>query len=210
MKGLIKYDLMQISSGLKGGFFAVYILFMAVLNVFSDTGNMFSYIIILIGAMMGISAFSYEETYRWNRYTAALPVSTRQIVLARYLVVGIFILGGIAASLLLGAVSVIAGTMSLTLSEWMFEMVQWLLICILYQEIMLPIMYRFGAERGRIVMMLLFILLFAAVYALSTLTHLLEQLVVVYSATLALGVVIIILLPVSVAVSVGIRRKKEF
>lgn len=210
MKGLMKYDLMQISSGLKGGFFAVYILFMAVLNVFSDTGNMFSYIIILIGAMLGISAFSYEETYHWNRYTAALPVSTRQIVLTRYLVVGIFILGGIAASLLLGAVSVIAGTMSLTVTEWMLEMVQCVLICMLYQEIMLPIMYRFGAERGRIVMMLLFILLFAALYALSTFAHLWQQLATVYSATLALGVVIIILLPVSVAVSIGIRRKKEF
>ena len=210
MKGLIKYDLMQIGCGLKGGFFAVYILFMAVLNIFSDTGNMFSYIIILLGAMMGISAFSYEETYRWNRYTAALPVSTRQIVLARYLVVGIFILGGIAASLLLGAVSVIAGTMSLTVTEWMLEMVQCVLICMLYQEIMLPIMYRFGAERGRIVMMLLFILLFAALYVLNTFTHLWQQAVTIYSVTLVLGAVVILLLAVSIGLSVRIRTKKEF
>ena len=80
----------------------------------------------------------------------------------------------------------------------------------LYQEIMLPIMYRFGAERGRIVMMLLFILLFAALYVLSTFTHLWQQAVTIYSVTLVLGAVVILLLPVSIGLSVRIRTEKEF
>ena len=66
MKGLIKYDLMQIGCGLKGGFFAVYILFMAVLNIFSDTGNMFSYIIILLGAIfMVFASFRFPSDVPW-------------------------------------------------------------------------------------------------------------------------------------------------
>ena len=48
MKGLMKYDLMQIGSGLKGGFFVVYFLLMAVFNALSSDGNMFSYILIFI------------------------------------------------------------------------------------------------------------------------------------------------------------------
>ena len=80
----------------------------------------------------------------------------------------------------------------------------------LYQEIMLPIMYRFGAERGRIVMMLLFILLFAALYVLSTFAHLWQQAVTIYSVTLVLGAVVILLLPVSIGLSVRIRTEKEF
>lgn len=209
MKGLMKYDLMQIGSGLKGGFFVVYFLLMAVFNALSSDGNMFSYILIFISSMFGISAFTYEETYRWNRYTATLPVSTRQIVLARYLVIGIFILGGVGASLLLGAISVIAGTMQLTAAEWMLSMLECLIVCILYQEIILPIMYRFGADRGRIVMMLFFIILFGVLYAAVTLIDFVPLLTMTYSFIIA-GAVVIVLFPISVVISIRIRAKKEF
>lgn len=209
MKGLIQYDLMQIGSGLKGGFFVVYFLLMAVFNALSSDGNMFSYILIFISSMFGISAFTYEETYRWNRYTATLPVSTRQIVLARYLVIGIFILGGVGASLLLGAISVIAGTMQLTAAEWMLSMLECLIVCILYQEIILPIMYRFGADRGRIVMMLFFIILFGVLYAAVTLIDFVPLLTMTYSFIIA-GAVVIVLFPISVVISIRIRAKKEF
>lgn len=209
MKGLMKYDLMQIGSGLKGGFFVVYFLLMAVFNALSSDGNMFSYILIFISSMFGISAFTYEETYRWNRYTATLPVSTRQIVLARYLVIGIFILGGVGASLLLGAISVIAGTMQLTAAEWMLSMLECLIVCILYQEIILPIMYRFGADRGRIVMMLFFIILFGVLYAAVTLIDFVPLLTMTYSFIIT-GAVVIVLFPISVVISIRIRAKKEF
>ncbi|MGM9616897.1 ABC-2 transporter permease [Butyricicoccus sp.] len=210
MKGLIKYDVMQITSALKGGFLLVYLICMAILNVFSDAGNMFSYIIIFIGAMWGISSFSYEETYHWNRYTAALPVSTRQIVLSRYLVIGILIFGGVVASLLLGAIPVIAGTMSLTASEWTFSLIQCVLACILYQEIMIPVMYRFGAERGRVMMLLLFIILFAGVYVLGEFVHFGQRMVTIYRLTVVLGAVAVVCLPISIAVSCRIRASKEF
>lgn len=209
MKGLMKYDLMQIGSGLKGGFFVVYFLLMAVFNALSSDGNMFSYILIFISSMFGISAFTYEETYRWNRYTATLPVSTRQIVLARYLVIGIFILGGVGASLLLGAISVIAGTMQLTATEWMLSMLECLIVCILYQEIILPIMYHFGADRGRIVMMLFFIILFGVLYAAVTLIDFVPLLTMTYSFIIT-GAVVIVLFPISVVISIRIRAKKEF
>ena len=159
--------------------------------------------------MFGISAFTYEETYRWNRYTATLPVSTRQIVLARYLVIGIFILGGVGASLLLGAISVIAGTMQLTAAEWMLSMLECLIVCILYQEIILPIMYRFGADRGRIVMMLFFIILFGVLYAAVTLIDFVPLLTMTYSFIIT-GAVVIVLFPISVVISIRIRAKKEF
>ena len=75
MTGLIKYDLLQICSGVKGGFVALYLVFMAVLDIVNDVGSMFSYIFVFVSAMFGIASFSYEENYHWNRYTASLPVS---------------------------------------------------------------------------------------------------------------------------------------
>ena len=70
MKGLMKYDLMQIAGGVKGSFVVLYLIILAILNVFSNDGNMFSYIVIFIFTMFGIAAFNYEEAYHWDRYKA--------------------------------------------------------------------------------------------------------------------------------------------
>ncbi len=210
MIGLIKYDLMQIYSGIKGGFVALYLAFMAVLNVFGGTGNIFSMIIIFVFAMFGIAAFNYEEAYHWDRYVAALPVSGRQIVLARYGMIGICMAAGVAASLLLGCISMIAGTMELSMTDYVLLLVQCLAIAVLYMEIMVPVMYRFGAERGRIIMLVLFMIFFGILTALGTLTYEWTQMIPVYRITLLIAVAAAVLLPLSIAVSVRIRTKKAF
>lgn len=210
MKGLIKYDLMQICGGVKSSFILLYIIVLAILNVFSDGGNMFSYIILFVFAMFGISAYTYEETYHWDRFTAALPLSNRQIVLARYGMVGIFLATGVAASVLLGLISVVAGTMELSLADWALSLVQCMAVAVLYMEIMFPVMYRFGSERGRVVMLLLFVLLFSGMCVLGAFSYVWTYMITVYSVTLALIVAAIVLLPVSIVVSVRIRAKKEF
>ncbi|MDO4175662.1 MAG: ABC-2 transporter permease [Eubacteriales bacterium] len=210
MKGLIKYDFMQLASGIKGGFILLYLIVMAIMNVFSGDGNMFSYIIIFVGGMFGISAFNYEETYHWDRFTAALPLTNRQIVLARYGMVGICVVLGVAASLLLGAISVIAGTMEISLYEWILSMVQCLAIAMIYLEIMIPIMYRFGSERGRVVSLLLFLIFFSLTCVVIAFIDVSEYDVTIYSVMLALVAVAIILLPISFAIAARVRAKKEF
>lgn len=210
MKGLIKYDFMQLASGIKGGFILLYLIVMAIMNVFSGDGNMFSYIIIFVGGMFGISAFNYEETYHWDRFTAALPLTNRQIVLARYGMVGICVALGVAASLLLGAISVIAGTMEISLYEWILSMVQCLAIAMIYLEIMIPIMYRFGSERGRVVSLLLFLIFFSLTCVVIAFIDVSEYDVTIYSVMLALVAAAIILLPISFAIAARVRAKKEF
>lgn len=210
MKGLIKYDLMQICGGVKGSFVLLYVIVLAICNLFSNDGNMFSYILLFVFSMFGISAYTYEETYHWDRYTAALPLSNRQIVLARYGMVGIFLAVGVVACLLLGLISVVAGTMELSLADWVLSLVQCMAVAVLYIDIMFPVLYRFGADRGRVIMLLLFLLFFSAVCTLGAFADVWTYMITVYSVTLVLIVAAIVLLPVSIAVSVRIRAKKEF
>lgn len=216
MTGLIKYDLMQIASGVKGGFVLVYLIFVAVLSVVGEMGGMFSYIIVFLGVMFGIAAFNYEESYHWDRYTAALPVSVRQIVLARYIMVGICLLAGLAAGVLLSGISFAAGNLHMALGEWMVAMAQTAIVAVLYVEIMIPVMYRFGAERGRIAMLILFFVLWAAAYGIISLVEAAsaEQLAILSISlsgmTLIGAVVVLALLPVSIGISARIRSKKEF
>lgn len=214
MMGLIKYDLMQITSGVKGAFVALYLILLAVLNVFSSDGNLFSYILVFIFIMFGIAAFSYEEADCWDKYKAALPVSSRQIVLARYGMLGVCLVTGIAASLILGAISAVAGTMGLTMSDWALSLIQCIVIAVLYLEIMIPVMYRFGSERGRIIMLLLFLLFFGAACGLSMMSSTVfdawGNLITVYTSTLFFAGVAVVLLPVSISAAIRIQSKKEF
>ncbi|MCD8357148.1 MAG: ABC-2 transporter permease [Clostridia bacterium] len=210
MKGLIKYDLMQIYSGVKGGFILLYLIVMAFLSVINNSGHAFSYMMVFIFTLFGISAFSYEESFHWDRYTAALPVSNRQIVLARYGMVGICIAAGMVVGFLLGLISMISGTMDIALSDWGLSLIQCLAITLLYMEIMMPIMYRFGTEHGRIIMLMLFIVFFSIVCVLGAFAYVWEHMITVYSLTLALAIIAIVLFPVSVIASVRIRAKKEF
>ena len=216
MTGLIKYDLLQICGGVKGGFVAVYLVFMAVLSLVSDAGSMFSYIFVFLSAIFGIASFSYEESYHWDRYTTALPVSIRQLVLARYGSVSVCIGFGVVACMVLGAISFAAGKTVVTFSDWLVLLVQSLLCAILYMEILIPMMYRFGAEKGRIAMLVLFAALFAALSVVGTVAEeaTLEQVAVLDISmkyiTAGSAVAVLALLPVSVSISAAIRAKKEF
>lgn len=98
----------------------------------------------------------------------------------------------------------------------MVVMAQTAIVALLYMELMIPAMYRFGAERGRIAMLILFIVLFAAAYGIIALVEAAsaEQLAILSISlsgmTLIGAVVVLALLPVSIGISARIRSKKEF
>lgn len=216
MPGLIKYDLLQICCGVKGGFVAVYLVFIAVLSMVNDIGSIVSYMFVFVSAMFGIASFNYEETYHWDRYTAVLPVNIRQLVLARYGSIGICIAAGVVSSIVLGAISFASQNTGLDFSQWTMSFLFSLLGAMLYMELLVPIMYRFGPEKGRIIMLVLFMAFFAGLGAFGALVEnaALEQLAVLdisMKYVIAGSVIAVLaLLPVSVGISVSIRAKKEF
>ena len=127
-----------------------------------------------------------------------MPLSERQIVVSRYISLLITTGCGVLWGIVIGVLAFATGKMDLTWTQWLLSMVQTVLAALLYMEIEIPVMYRFGVERGRIVNILLFIILFAGVSALAEL---------VFGAV---WVVILLCFPVSIAVSMRIRAKKEY
>ncbi len=78
-------------------------------------------------------------------------------------------------------------------------------------EIEIPVMYRFGVELGRIVNILLFIILIAGVSALAEFSKIPTEFVsVVQILSGTVWLVILLCFPVSIAVSMRIRAKKEY
>lgn len=211
MKGLVKYDLMQLAGTSKKSFYLLYFVGLAAVGVMLGGGTICSYMAVMIGCMTGVSFFSYESWYHWDSYCAAMPLSNRQIVVSRYISLLIVTGCGVLWGIVIGVLALTAGKMDLTWTQWLLSMVQTVLAALLYMEIEIPVMYRFGVERGRIVNILLFIILFAGVSALAEFNEL--PTAVASVAQLVFGVVWVVILlcfPVSIAVSMRIRAKKEY
>lgn len=211
MKGLVKYDLMQLAGTSKKSFYLLYFVGLAAVGVMLGGGTICSYMAVMIGCMTGVSFFSYESWYHWDSYCAVMPLSNRQIVVSRYISLLIVTGCGVLWGIVIGVLALTAGKMDLTWTQWLLSMVQTVLAALLYMEIEIPVMYRFGVERGRIVNILLFIILFAGVSALAEFNEL--PTAVASVAQLVFGVVWVVILlcfPVSIAVSMRIRAKKEY
>jgi ABC-2 type transport system permease protein len=114
MYGLIWKDFLVLRKTLR-----LYVLFllgylgMALLGIFDLTFVTTFCVVILM--ILPISAFSYDEFARWDRYARTLPLSSRQIVGGRYLFVLLLLL--VVAAI--GAVSAVL--LSLTGSADLWE-----------------------------------------------------------------------------------------
>lgn len=211
MKGLVRYDLTQLTGNSKRSFYLLYFAGLIVVSLAVGGGKIFSYMAVMIGCMMGVSFFSYETWYHWDRYCAALPLSNRQIVVSRYISLLITTGCGVLLGLVIGLLSFATGRIDLSWTQWLFSLIQTILAALLYIEIEIPVMYRFGVERGRLVNILLFVVLYSCALALAELSQVPPEFVTI--VRIAFGVawlVILLLFPVSIAVSMRIRAKKEY
>lgn len=211
MKGLVRYDLMQVAGNSKKGFYLLYFIGLVVVSLAVGGGKIFSYMAVMIGCMMGVSFFSYEAWYHWDRYCAAMPLSNRQIVGSRYISLLVTTGCGVLVGLVIGLLSFATGRMDLSWTQWLVSMAQTIFVALLYIEIEIPVMYRFGVEHGRMVNILLFVILYSGALMLSELSQIPTAFVTI--VRIAFGVawlIILLLFPVSIAVSMRIRAKKEY
>ena len=147
MKALILKDIYVIWRQMK--YFLVMILIFSALP--SGFNNAFA---VVYAAMLPYTALAYDERSKWDQLAAVMPYSTRDIVLGKY-VFGWLCIGAAAVlSLLFQAVLALLG--SRAFAPAMMAMAALGGLCIL--AISLPVMFRFGVEKGRMAMFLVIFL----------------------------------------------------
>lgn len=142
----------------------IFIVVMLVITVFNGTfGNLF---IVVWAAMLPYTAMAYDERSRWDQLAAMMPYSIRDIVLSKYLL-GWLCCG--AAALFSLAVQSILTVLRFPMAA--LDPTANLLgfcasLCVL--ALTLPLMFRFGVEKGRLVMFLLIFLVCGTAGALGS------------------------------------------
>lgn len=166
MRGLILKDLLGMKSYFK--FFAIIIAICLIPAVTMGKGDFSTGFIgsfcTFIGGMLCFVSFAYDKAYGWDNYVLTLPYTRKQIVLGKYLfsllIIGIGAGLGAAVNFVLTA----TGIAQMDAETWM---VVALLGCavILFVSITVPLMFRFGPEKARIIVILLFMVPFVLMAA---------------------------------------------
>lgn len=196
------------------------LLFFTLFATVTQSPSFLSLALVMICAMLPINLLSYDKSYRWDKQALLLPIPRWALVASKYLAT-LLVLGVVLVSMLGAAGIYCMFSPQDTFPELGLALVLCAAVTLLLLSIYLPILYRFGVEKGRYVILLLvwipilfgFLLERAgtanpfAAFA-TTLDHL--PISMFYGFAIALMLFALMLFTVSARVSISIFRKKEF
>lgn len=154
MKALLLKDFLTLRKYIRT--LSVIILLYAVFGIYSGNYSFLTGISIFLTLMLSMATFSYDESANFCSYGLALPITRRQYALSKYLfcLVSLLIIMPCTALVSLAA-SAISGKMML--GEIIFSAGAVTLISLVYFSAVFPLMFKFGAEKSRIIMLGIFI-----------------------------------------------------
>ena len=120
-----------------------------VFSVVPGMGSFGSTYAMMLALMMPLTSIGYDEQCKWDKYAAMLPYTPRQLVWSKYLLAYLYTA--------LGAGIIVLGTL---LRGIITEAVDWMetlqtagmmgIVMLFLMALGLPVIYRFGSEKGRI------------------------------------------------------------
>lgn len=146
MTGLVWKDLLVMRKTLKTyALFLAFYLALAVMGMFAL--SFVTAMINVIVMMLPISAFSYDDAAKWDRYAMTLPLGRRAVVGARYLFVLMISLSAAAFGLAACVIMSLAGRGDL--AESLATVLVSLGVGLFIADILMPLSYKLGPERAR-------------------------------------------------------------
>lgn len=146
MKGLLLKDMCVFIRKMK-----FYFLLMAVFAAV-PSGSLVGFAVMYSG-MLPITAAAYDEQAKWDELAAMMPYSVFQIVFSKYVMGYLLTLFAAAGSFVLHS---IIGYFAHTLTaSFPMEIIVYICISFIITALDLPIIIRFGTEKGRFIFMII-------------------------------------------------------
>ena len=210
MLGLIKKDFLLIKANLKS---MVIIFIVYLILAFQGTFDV-TFIIPLIGIMLFISTFSYDDFNNWNSYAVTLPDGRKNVVRAKYI-------ASIILTVILGIVALAIGigisytkTNNINLDEIISSLMGTVLSSVIIISLLYPIVFKFGATNGRII---LFAVVFGIVGVGTLITKFVDMTFIINMinrldncSLIAIPIISVAILGISYLISNKIYQNKEY
>lgn len=192
--------------------FVISLLFVTVFPLVSANFIFMGSMIIPYFAIYG--AMAYEERSRGEVLVATLPVSRREICLSKYILGMLYTILGVVISvscLFLGELFLPPQAVrTLVISNIGGFSVMMIVIGMIYIGIMLPIVLKFGTEKSRYIMLLLYMGIFAVSGAMGGILEEIGKVEMGAGIGIGMGLVGILLYGLSIGLSTKIMVSKEF
>lgn len=200
MKAIFIKDCLNIKA--QGKSILLVLLVWFVLCYFNGSGLFFSSLSVMYAMMLPITSMSIDEKSHFERYAMTMPVTRTSMALSKY-VFGVFcslILAvlGFAASLIIGDEP----------AEALLSCAACFCVGLVFMSVLLPLIYKLGVEKARLSMMAIFVV-FLIIFSFA-LERMGVELDNITDALMVLPLVTLAVMAVSMCISVGIYRRKEF
>lgn len=216
MKGLLIKDILNMKNYMKQ--LVLVLIFFIAYGIFLKNGTFVGTMITLMLSMQVITTMSYDEYVKWDKYALTMNINRKDIIISKYIFFTISIIIGIVV----GITTSIAINQIAKLDTGMNEIIVTSIVvpCVfaILFSIIIPVVFKTGVEKGRIVMMLiLFIpaILVGAIVKISEKANITMPSPSNLEILMKFGVLGLVLLTIlavfiSYKVSLSIYNKKEF
>lgn len=162
IKGLVIKDLLQLKSYKKNFFISLIIYILFILTNDLGMAPMFAAMIMFLFSSYAIATFNYDEISRFDKYALVFPLKKKDVVLSKYVLCLLSLIIGLIVSVaIIIALTYFKLKVFLILPDLFATLFGSIVIFSLIQSIQIPLIYKYGAEKGRlqiyIVMMIFFV-----------------------------------------------------
>ena len=150
MKALLRKDLYTTVGSLRMIFLIMAIF--AVVTVFAENTGFYVPYLVVLPSTLGSTLINLDTREKWDRFALTLPVSRRTVIGARYVFMLLLVLFGTATGAACFALRTVRG----------FEsggIIEAVAVCmaagLTVPSVLLPVAYKFGADKGRYIVIFL-------------------------------------------------------
>lgn len=147
MKGLLLKDAYLIGKLCKAFILLDIVLIAAAL--FRSRNMFYIFYPCIISGMIPMTLISYDEREKWDKYAGTLPYTRTQLVSSKYLI-GLFISIVVLAFIAATQAYRMSKESGFVLKEYLTVIIMLLSVSLIAPAILYPLVFKFGAEKGRI------------------------------------------------------------
>jgi ABC-type transport system involved in multi-copper enzyme maturation permease subunit len=203
MSGILIKDLYNLKGQLKIA--GVILLVYGIITLQSDNYSMLSVMTGVFGMMLPVTACAYDEKAKWDRMALSMPLSRRDLAFGKYLLgTGLATAGLLINLIVLFIIGVeqVPGGMGFPLGVFAATLI--------FLALLLPIIFHFGVEKGRMYMLALFLIPTVLILLLQG-----RELPAIPDGSLGMlklliPLLVVVMLAGSLRISAGIMDRKEY
>lgn len=184
---------------------------LAVYGIYENAIFMIPLICAMIPLILTAIAFGYDTKSKFEQFAFSMPIKKSSFVLSKLFFAFVF---GLVGSVCLFVLFIVKNEMSI--DNIVFISLITLVASVLMSAIQLPFILKYGAEKGRLIMVITYFVIFALSTFLKEKSDLLANMVELFSkysmVMIFIGIILVglVIIGIAIKISISIMDKKEY